>query len=203
MKHKTLKLSIFIFLSLFSVEINLAQIYTGDKDAIADCELSARQNWLFNKKVEAVEENELLGVKWLDSGEWLIQPEFEKIQNWRHGFLPVKKDNVWGFYNHKGEEILPCQYSRIAIIDGGHTVIVQKGVYYGMVDLCDRKEVMECQYDKLMFTKENTIQARIRGKWGIYDFNGNELIEPKYDNRFFFNEFGVAKNWKNYSSIEI
>lgn len=189
------KFLVFCFFA-FTPFLASAQIYGGGPNFKKDCELSFFENRGLVNSIEKFEKNGKFGFRKKD-GAVIIPPDFEIVASLRHGFIPVKRNGLWGFFNYKGKQLTDFIYDAPVMIDG-HMVIVMKGQFYGLVDLCKREEVLPCKYEELEFTKENTVHIKHGGKYGLFDFDKNRLIEPLYDGKLYFNKkTGVARNLIN------
>ena len=109
----------------------------------------------------------LLGVD--EAAEVVITPEFveavrqyDQLEPFSDGMAAVGKNGKWGYINHKGEEVIPCQFdSEHEIMYAG---IESEETYCVSHDFCDGVAVV-----------------RLNGKWGVIDKNGNGLIEDCHD----------------------
>lgn len=47
------------------------------------------------------------------SGEWLIQPQFDKVYDFKNGFAIIENKGQMGFINKKGEIVIDAKYERV------------------------------------------------------------------------------------------
>ncbi len=99
------------------------------------------------------------------------------------GRVEVCRDNLYGYYNLEGEELIPCQFDEPLAFVGGKAVAKKDG-RYGVVD-CKGREVVpfaENRYkgDYCFMLQSGLICEYKEGLCGVIDINGNEIVPPVY-----------------------
>ncbi len=98
----------------------------------------------------------------------------------RSFFLPFTRNNLWGFINEDGKEMIKPEYEEVAFFSEG-LAAVQKNGKYGYVNKSG-KTIMQFSYDDAEPFKNNTAIVTKNEKSGLINRNGEELIPVIYDN---------------------
>ena len=102
--------------------------------------------------------------------EVIVTPEFaeavrqyDQLEPFSDGMAAVGKNGKWGYINHKGEEVIPCQYDN----------------YYEYGEGNEKSEMSFCASHPFC---EGVAVVRLNEKWGIIDNKGNVIVEyGKYE----------------------
>jgi hypothetical protein len=92
-------------------------------------------------------------------------------------FYLVRQNGRVGLIDTVGRQIVPCRYDNIAVsnsVDSAYDVI--KNNKYGLCDF-QGNEVISPRYDKPFYFEGEYAIARLKGKYGIINLNG-ETIKP-------------------------
>jgi WG containing repeat len=158
------------------------------KDAVSDLDQYAEKSTLqrfYSKGISSscyanVNKDEFLKIKDTD-GEEIIGFELDLLRantryglvdNYKQGFARIKKDQVFGFLNLCGEEVVPCQYENAEPFNDGKA-LVKKFVWY-FVDVNGNES------DEL----ENILDAKtLRYGFHVAKFKNNKfaIIDNNYD----------------------
>ena len=105
-----------------------------------------------------------------ESSEIVITPEFaeavrqyDQLEPFSEGMAAVGKNDKWGYINHKGEEVIPCQYDN----------------YYEYGEGNEKSKMSFCASHPF---SEGVAVVRLNEKWGVIDNKGNAIVEyGKYE----------------------
>lgn len=100
----------------------------------------------FKNNYAAVKVNEKWGFVDL-KGMIVIEPIFERVEDYTPPFIIVKNREKWGAINIEGVEILPCDYSKIDYLEKGFWAAKKNGVW-GLLDSTN-KEICPFVYEKM------------------------------------------------------
>ncbi len=113
------------------------------------------------------------------NGNIIIPFEYNGVSDFSSGLTIVKKNDKYGVLNEKGEEVIPL------LFDGLHDSHFE---FRDKLDKIDKQVISQ----KLIPAKKQTNKS---SKWGVIDFDGNEIISFKYDYiSFFYNGVAVVGN---------
>lgn len=97
----------------------------------------------------------------------------------RSFFLPFSKDNLWGFLNEAGEEMIKPEYEEVSFFSEG-LAAVQKEGKFGYINKTG-KVMIPFSFDDAESFKSNTAIVRKGDKSGLIGRRGEELIPFIYD----------------------
>jgi len=113
-----------------------------------------------------------------------------KLLKKANGLIKVKIDGLWGFCNAKGEEIIPCKYTKARFFNDGVAYVSRDG----KVGFVNEKNV-ECipvMYDDACPSMtEGKAGVLLDGKAGYVDINNNLIIPFDWEFAWPFND-GLA-----------
>jgi hypothetical protein len=92
-----------------------------------------------------------------------------------------RKSETKYIYDLKSKKIILSTDKNIAsFLSPNRLIIADQNFKYSLVDADIRP--LHTLFDDYQTIRNNWIRIKINGKYGIIDFNGNTIIEPKYDN---------------------
>ena len=91
----------------------------------ANC-LADRSNGLFVKQKD-YDGQEIIAFQ-LD--EFKGNARYGFVENYREGFSRIKKDQVYGFVNYCGDEVIPCQYETAEAFNNGRALVKKVAWFY-------------------------------------------------------------------------
>jgi hypothetical protein len=121
--------------------------------------------------------------------EWIIPPQYDyaSIQLGKtcnvDAFVFIKKNGLWGLLDRTGKTVLPNQFDTIySLSPFNNYAIVGMGNKYGIYSMVDNKYLSPPTFDYLYGEyMGNTMMFKQNEKWGVVDFSGKILVEPKYE----------------------
>lgn len=121
------------------------------------------------------------------NGSYLVQPEFDAINEFVNGYAIVSKDGVYGFINTKGELIIEPQFEDVSSFKEG-VAIAKKNGLYGYIQT-NGKFSIEAVYDDVKpFNELGRAVVTHKGKKGIINRNGTYFLKPIYKSLTFVEE---------------
>ena len=117
------------------------------------------------------------------SGQLVIPVEYDSVIVLDQ-YVRVKKDNLYGYLDTEGHEIIPVQYDYVEDIGEG-LCCVEKDGKYGFCNT-DGQIVIPLQYDCAKHFSEGRAAVCKDGAWGFIDSNGQTVIPLEYDSATFF-----------------
>src|SRR5699024_8498163 len=124
------------------------------------------------------------------SGKTVLEPTYEVIKNFHHGYAKFKDGDKWGILDKNGKIVVPAEYDEIGTYSAKGNW-AKKGDQWGVLNNGKFTEVSGAEkiYD---FPKNsNLTYARKDGKMGFINAQGKWVIEPQYDKARAFNA-GIA-----------
>lgn len=110
--------------------------------------------------------------------------EYDLIGVFKDKVAPVKKNNLWGYIDEKGNEIIPVTCDMTYTFKNGMGRIMkkdEKGItYYGLVNTFGRL-VAPLIYEEIGDFSNGLASVKRNGKYGYIDADGAEVIKPRYD----------------------
>ena len=119
------------------------------------------------------DENHWAGFRLRETGEVIIEPQYEAAGDFREGLASVKIDGKWGYIDLTGRMTVAPRYDMACPHWHGwpHTLQNDAGVMY-----------IGPRYDaEGPHTPEGVALVMSNEKWGVIDREGREIIPPVYD----------------------
>ncbi len=128
------------------------------------------------------------------SGNIVIQPQFESVDGFSEGLCAVKLNGKYGYINKLGIMVIHPQYNSVY---GFHEGIasVKINEQWGFIDKSGNM-VISPQYDDALFFSEGLASVKMKEKWGFIEKSGNWVISPRYDRARYFKQ-GLAEVQQN------
>lgn len=148
------------------------------------------------QELALVRDNDLFGYI-NKSGEYVIQPQFEKADSFSGKMAPAMKDKKWGFINTSGEWVIQPEYDRVKAFNSGYALVFQNDQWKY---INTKGETLSTPATEKYYDFDNGVAIIRSGeKIGLIDTNGKTIIEPKYDEIKGFNnghaKFKSGENW--------
>ncbi|QCK17130.1 WG repeat-containing protein [Mangrovivirga cuniculi] len=89
-----------------------------------------------------------------------------------------------GLIDRKGNEIIECIYNEITGLPNKEHYLVKRGNYSGLIKT-DGSQLLFPKFDKIIPLENGDYRVQKRGKWGIYDSNGINIIPDIYDELYY------------------
>ena len=100
------------------------------------------------------------------------------------GVVAIKKDTKMGVIDKTGKIIIPFEYDIVYTHYHLNTVFYaakkeNSKIFYGVINL-QNKEVIPIIYEEMLMDS-NLVKLKKDGKWGLFDFNGKQILPIEYD----------------------
>jgi len=133
-------------------------------------------------------------------------PRYGLVENYHQGFARIKKDQVFGFVNYCGDEIIPCQYEKAEPFNDGKALVKRVDWYF--VDAYgNESEALENIVDAKFLRTGISIAKFTNGKKAFidntYDVSKKPLSEYFDDISAFNNDLFRVRVGKTYGLIKI
>jgi hypothetical protein len=120
------------------------------------------------------------------SGKWIIQPIFERAENFSEGFAAVKENGRWGYINRNGQYEIQPQYDyAMRFSDGMAPVYMQmdEGLEEWFIDRQGAKQFRIILKEDEWYSDFHDGLLRVckGGKFGFIDKSGKTVIDYIYD----------------------
>ncbi|WP_160715506.1 WG repeat-containing protein [Chitinophaga solisilvae] len=130
------------------------------------------------------------------AGKLLFTTDAEIVGDFSSGLALFNKDDLWGFFNKKGETVFPARFdnrplpftdSTAIVQTGGETTGVRNGKLLLLhasgsiiaVPLCNASG--RCILDAGAAFSEKLLPVKVGSTWGYMDTSGNMAIPPQFD----------------------
>lgn len=135
-----------------------------------------------DKGVSVYEEGGRYGLK-DRNGNTLIGATYTTLHDWNEaGIARVEKDNLFGYINNLGEELVPCMYDWAVDpheVDGKHYAEVKKGENWGVLEVETAHWALEPKYDFVRWVYEGYFTTKQDNAFQLYHIDGRCIItEP-------------------------
>jgi hypothetical protein len=124
----------------------------------------------------------------MDMGEWMVinlegkiilNKGYTRLKLWGDKYLAFVKDGKWGIVSMEGKEIAKPEYDEISFEDN-RIFLTIKGKLLGLLSQTGA-EILPNIANEIKIENENLFFFRENNFWGAVDFNGNKIIDTKYD----------------------
>ena len=111
-------------------------------------------------------------------------PRYGSIDNYKEGFARIKKDQVFGFLNYCGDEIITCQYELADNFNNGKALVKKVNWYYIDGNANEGNALENIKFARAL-TYGYSLATFTNGKQAIIDNTYDETLKPVskyYDN---------------------
>ncbi len=135
-----------------------------------------------------------------------VTPQYDQIDLYNCNLALVRKNNLYGFIDEKGKEIIPCQYHEAESFSEDRAVV--KKTKKGKKFVIDKKgkSITPPIYADIGFFLHGRAHVTIDDwTYGFIDLKGKLVIPIKYnlaERPSFLCEYGVEKEWIGETSFE-
>jgi hypothetical protein len=114
-------------------------------------------------------------------GEIIVAPQYFKVEPFLDNRAVVYQNyNTSGVIDTLGNEIIPIKYKSIVAISGGLALVKKYSSQYFFVHE-DTKRHTPVNFEKAHAFQFDMAPVRIKGKWGVINKKGIQVVTPKYD----------------------
>lgn len=111
-----------------------------------------------------------------------------QFTNAQQSILPVEINNKWGFINLEGKVVIPAKYEMPIDFNESGLAIAVRGNKYGIINQ-NGEEVMTPKFNELMWLNSSLLSFRKDSLWGVINLKETVLIEPKFLEISYFDNF--------------
>jgi hypothetical protein len=123
-----------------------------------------------------------------ENGKEVVAPKYDCVSNFLNGVARVGNtgtgsDTLSGLIDKTGKVVMPVKYNLLGSCGNSKTLIYYTlNGKWGFFDVLKDKETTDKLYDKAYNASEDGFTlVKLNGKSGLVDYNGKEIIAPKYD----------------------
>ncbi|MBN2520220.1 MAG: WG repeat-containing protein [Bacteroidales bacterium] len=123
-----------------------------------------------------------------ENGKNITPFQYSEISYTYNDLISVKKNDLYGYINRDGVEIIPCQFDLVSNFNSGRSCIYNyknnAGSRLGLIDTRGVIVVPYKYYDISYFSEGKAAIGEYSGfikKYGFIDIEGKVVISPKYD----------------------
>jgi hypothetical protein len=112
------------------------------------------------------------------------------VENFHQGFARIKKDQVFGFLNYCGDEVIPCQFDKADIFNDGKA-LVKKYEWYFIDVYGNESEALENIVDAKALKYGISVAKFKNGKFALIDNSydvSKKVLSEYYDDISIFNK---------------
>ena len=116
----------------------------------------------------------------------LSRHDLSKTYSWVgtmcESMICVQKNDLWGYVNSEGEEVIPLQYKWAGDFDEGRAAVIETDAEtYALIDKTGR-EILPPIYELVEWDGAHGVaKVSYEGLFGLYDRNGKEIVPLIYD----------------------
>jgi hypothetical protein len=142
----------------------------------------------FDQEHYLFEKNGLKGLLSME-GKVIVPATYSAIDLFHEGIAAVNKAEKWGFIDIQGNEIIPCQFSEYRNGFDNGSISVRLPNQWDIIHSNDTLNLPN--YDEVLPFYRNTAAFRKGNLWGFLNLQGEESIEPKFEELVFNKGGGV------------
>lgn len=123
----------------------------------------------------------------------MLSDNLDSIKHVKNNVFIVTKNNLKGSYDSKGKELIPIKYDKIEDF-GDYWHCFWKVYLNGLQGLYsyEGKQVLPAEYEKISsidrgYKKSPSLIVKEKGKYGMFNAQGERLIKSEYDDVKFDN----------------
>lgn len=106
--------------------------------------------------------------------------DYRFYADFAEGLFPYRRDDAWGFKNHRNEVVIPCRYKDIGRRFSGGCIPVTLDAKWGLIDR-QGKTVIPFGYDYLSVPDSlGLVIAHCNRKLTVFDTAGRIVVPPYY-----------------------
>lgn len=119
------------------------------------------------------------------NGEYLIEPQFDAVENFKSPYGYAKVGNIQKvYYKRYPRNIKPGTYIIFPEYDGDGDCYYYEKMQYGLID-AKGNIVVEPQYDDIRICSNGYAFVQKNHKWGLIDKTGKIIVKPKFNNCYY------------------
>lgn len=118
------------------------------------------------------------------NGSYLVNPEYDAINEFVNGYAIVVKDNKYGFINTAGQVIIAPQFEDVSSFKNG-LAIAKKDNLYGFIAPSGQFKISPVYDNVKPFNEEGRAVVTYKDRKGILNRDGTYFLKPIYKNLTF------------------
>src|SRR5690606_18467721 len=111
---------------------------------------------------------------------------YDDFQEFHNNFSVIKKDNLYGLIDNKGNDVISPKYPYLSFVENNHIVFCDNDNYYGIMDEKGNLLYKDKLENLLPSFNTNYFAAKKNGKWGFIDNIGTIIIPFIYSEITYF-----------------
>ena len=116
------------------------------------------------------------------NGKEIIKLKYDQISEFSEGMAVVKLKEDYGYINRKGQEVIKPEYAMAGRFNGGLAMVSSHNKNGSECIDKNGKVVFKANYEQINdYFDEGYAVVYKKGKAGMIDKKGSELIKPKYN----------------------
>ncbi len=131
----------------------------------------------------------------------LIEKNYEEVDEISDGLIRVKYNNLFGYLNKEGKEVIECKYYFAAPAESNIAFVVEKDenddMTFHYFDNQGKIKLSLTGYESGKAPNNEAIWAKKEGSWQVLDWNGKLLFEGEFD------DDGITNFYNGYAWIKI
>ncbi len=146
------------------------------------------------------------GSKWgviNKQGQTILPIEYDELGDITDKLISAKKGDKWGYINKQGQILIDFQYQYAYKFIDGIAKIIKENKTLAYINSKGQELIVgdktQCTIDK----KNHLVSVKKRGKYGLFNTQGRQLIDYQYDDCIQFNkDLAIVKQQDKYGLID-
>lgn len=154
----------------------------------------------YNSGMVAVKKGDMWGMLG-DDFEEKIPFVYEDLKNCNGNLIAAKKYGKWGVIDKDGNIVIAYKYDDTSILSDDAIIVTIDGKA-GVIDKCE-DVILPIEFDKISQLAKGLIKVSKKGEGdGVYDIDGNCIIEPVYSIAAYMGAGWIRLNNNDYINID-
>lgn len=112
------------------------------------------------------------------------------------------KNKKYGLINENGTILVPPHYLDLSEAGNGLIIAQKSKNKYGLIDIHDNI-IIPFDYEDISTIGIKYFTAKKNGKWGLYNYQNQNIISLQYQDFYFYEDFGIAKYQEKWGIVNI
>lgn len=127
-------------------------------------------------------------------GNWVIEPQFDKVKAFKNGLAPVMKDKKWGYIDPNGKVVIDFQYKDAEVFSDDGLAPVKSSKLWGFIDksgslvIDEQYDISSVNFGALFGSAEDKgfinglSRVKLKKEWAFIKPNGEVLGNTWFEN---------------------